>query len=156
MDLSAQILATWLQHQETMLFLLQYLPDAALETTLSKRGGRTVGKQLLHLYQVRCMYLESFAKKESVTLSNFEKDYLPSKTELLNAFEQSGNLLGRYLEYCLQEKAGKAVGFKTGVVGMLGYFIAHEAHHRGHLLLTAKQAGIKLPEALKWGLWESK
>jgi uncharacterized damage-inducible protein DinB len=32
--------------------------------------------------------------------------------------------------------------------------IAHEGHHRGHAMLTLKQCGIKLPDVLKWGLWE--
>ena len=37
---------------------------------------------------------------------------------------------------------------------MLGYFIAHESHHRGSILLTLKQCGEKIPDAVKWGLWE--
>jgi uncharacterized damage-inducible protein DinB len=37
---------------------------------------------------------------------------------------------------------------------MLGYFISHESHHRGSILLTLKQCGEKIPDAVKWGLWE--
>jgi hypothetical protein len=39
-------------------------------------------------------------------------------------------------------------------VVMIGYYISHEAHHRGHALLTAKTQGIPLPDSLKWGVWE--
>jgi uncharacterized damage-inducible protein DinB len=37
---------------------------------------------------------------------------------------------------------------------MLGYFISHESHHRGNILLTLKQSGEKISDAVKWGLWE--
>lgn len=37
---------------------------------------------------------------------------------------------------------------------MLGYFTAHEAQHRGDILLVLKQKGFKLPKELKDGIWE--
>ena len=35
---------------------------------------------------------------------------------------------------------------------MLGYFISHESHHRGNILLTLKQSGEKIADTVKWGL----
>lgn len=52
------------------------------------------------------------------------------------------------------DDGGKVKGFKKGVLPLLGYFIAHESHHRGNMLLTLKQSGEKFPDAIKWGLWE--
>ena len=52
------------------------------------------------------------------------------------------------------ENGGKVKGFKKGVIPMLGYFISHESHHRGNILLTLKQCSEKIPDSLKWGLWE--
>ena len=37
---------------------------------------------------------------------------------------------------------------------MLGYFISHESHHRGSIMLTLKQSGERIPDTVKWGLWE--
>jgi uncharacterized damage-inducible protein DinB len=48
---------------------------------------------------------------------------------------------------------GKVGGFKRDMVALLGYLIAHESHHRGSILLTAKQAGHTLREELRWGIW---
>jgi len=45
-------------------------------------------------------------------------------------------------------------GGKKGVIPMLGYFVSYESHHRGNILLSLKQSGEKIPDALKWGLWE--
>ncbi len=49
---------------------------------------------------------------------------------------------------------GNVKGFKRGVVTLLGYFIHHEAHHRGNILLTLKLCGYKLPTELQYGIWE--
>jgi uncharacterized damage-inducible protein DinB len=32
--------------------------------------------------------------------------------------------------------------------------ISHDAHHRGHIMLTLKQAKVKRPDYLRFGLWE--
>jgi hypothetical protein len=71
----------------------------------------------------------------------------------LAAFEQSGLLMEKYIEHCLTN-GGVVSNFRRGVVPMVGYYISHEAHHRGGILLTMKQCGIKIPDALKWGIWD--
>ena len=49
---------------------------------------------------------------------------------------------------------GRVKGFERGVVALVGYLIAHDAHHRGHALLTLKQCGVQRPECLRYGLWD--
>jgi uncharacterized damage-inducible protein DinB len=36
---------------------------------------------------------------------------------------------------------------------ILTYFVAHEAHHRGQLLLVARQLGHPVPKAASGHLW---
>jgi hypothetical protein len=97
--------------------------------------------------------LESFSKVIDRRLVKFESKESPGKGVLLGAFEQSGEVMGEYMQFCI-ENQGAVSNFKRGVVPMLGYYISHEAHHRGNILLTMKQSGYKLPDALKWGIWE--
>jgi uncharacterized damage-inducible protein DinB len=46
--------------------------------------------------------------------------------------------------------------FPTDVVHLLNYFVAHEAHHRGQLVMSARQLGHKLPKEVTGGLWQWK
>ncbi|HXL57521.1 MAG TPA: DinB family protein [Chitinophagaceae bacterium] len=111
----------------------------------------TVKNQIIERWRMH--KLKAFAKKLSMPLISFQKDESPPKKLLLEAFEQSGMVIEKYLEQCIS-KEGKATNFKSGVVAMLGYYISHEAHHRGNILLSMKQCGFKISDELKWGIWD--
>ena len=37
---------------------------------------------------------------------------------------------------------------------VLAYFVAHEAHHRGQIVMTARALGQRLPSEVTNGLWQ--
>jgi uncharacterized damage-inducible protein DinB len=37
---------------------------------------------------------------------------------------------------------------------VLAYFVAHEAHHRGQIVMLARQLGRRLPSDVSAGLWQ--
>jgi uncharacterized damage-inducible protein DinB len=39
---------------------------------------------------------------------------------------------------------------------VLTYFVAHEAHHRGQIVMVARQTGHRLPSAITAALWQWK
>jgi uncharacterized damage-inducible protein DinB len=39
---------------------------------------------------------------------------------------------------------------------VLTYFVAHEAHHRGQIVMVARQTGHRLPREIAAGLWHWK
>lgn len=151
--LEKQIIDTWFINHRTNLMLIGELTQEALDYTTSKRGGGTIGHQLAHIYNVRFWKLEKFDKKlisDIATIAAEDKKTIPM---LKDCHTLSANRVAEVLEDGLKQNA-TIKGFKRGVVPLLGYFISHEAHHRGNILLTLKTCGFKITDKLKYGIWE--
>jgi len=148
-----QLLAAWQTHHKMNLLLMDSIPDAAMQKTLSTRGGRTIYQQLIHIHNVRMQWLEICAKDIFKKYKVLDKEAAFDRKGLRKAFDDSAKGIEELLSRSWDD-GGKVKGFKKGVIPMLGYFISHESHHRGNILLTLKQSGEKIPDAVKWGLWE--
>ncbi len=147
-----ELLEAWMTNHRINVCLLEALTDEGLGSTLSARGGRDVARQFAHLHNVRIWHLEKRAKDLAAGLETFESKYSPSKLELLDALSGSTDAVGTFLVDVL-EGVPKRRGFKKGVFTTLAYFVAHESHHRGSILLTLKQCGHMPPKNVVYGLW---
>jgi uncharacterized damage-inducible protein DinB len=148
-----QLLDAWQIHQKMNLLLLDAITEAGMQTSLSTRGGRTVYQQWVHVHNVRMQWLEICAKDIFANYKTINKDAAHDRKALRKSLEDSAKAIATLLERSWDD-GGKVKGFKKGVIPLLGYFISHESHHRGHTMLTLKQAGEKLPDSVKWGIWE--
>ena len=122
--------------------------------TLSARGGRDVSRQFAHLHTQRLRWLEAKGGKDLLEgLPEFESKEQPSRVQLTKAFKASGKALGTFFrEAGSGERPVK--GQKKGVAVSVGYFIAHEGHHRGSILLTLKQCGHNVDKSTLYGIWD--
>ncbi len=148
-----QLLDTWNINQQMNKFLIENITDTGLQRSLSTRGGRTVYLQWVHIHNVRMQWLEICAKDIFKKYKVIDKDAAIDRKGLLKALNDSAAGIEALLEKSWDDN-GKVKGFKKGVITFLGYFISHESHHRGNIMLTLKQSGEKIPDAVKWGIWE--
>ena len=148
-----QLIDAWKINNRMSLLFIDTIDDEGMQKTLSKRGGRTVYLQLVHVHNVRMRWIEIAAKGIFKNYKQLDKEAPYDKKLLRRSFEESGKVVKELIDRSWND-GGKVKGFKKGLIPMISYLIAHEAHHRGHAILTLKQSGIKLPDTLKWGLWE--
>jgi uncharacterized damage-inducible protein DinB len=148
-----QLLNAWSINQNMNTLLIKNTSDAGMQKTLSLRGGRTIFLQWVHIHNVRMQWLEIAARDIFQLYKTLPKEVQYDKKMLLETLEGSSNGLQALFERSWEE-GGKVKGFKKGLIPLLGYFISHESHHRGNMLLTLKQSGEKVPDVVKWGLWE--
>ncbi len=124
-----------------------------MKSTLSKRGGRDVAAQFAHMHNNRVWQLEKRAKDLAKGLVIFPTKTSPSKAALKKALKSSTNAIGRFMQDIVDGKP-KRRGFKKGLPTTFAYFVAHESHHRGSILLTLKECGHKLDNAASYGIWD--
>jgi uncharacterized damage-inducible protein DinB len=148
-----QLIEAWRINNKMNFLLIDTLDDTGMQKTLSTRGGRTIYQQLVHVHNVRMSWLEIIAKDIYAKYKLLDKESLYNKKLLRNAFEESSTGVEEFIKQSW-EKGGAVKSFKKGLIPFIAYFISHESHHRGQALLTLKQSGVKIPDTLKWGLWE--
>jgi uncharacterized damage-inducible protein DinB len=150
--LKEQLQEAWGTNNKINMLFIELIDEAHGHHCLSARG-RTVYEQLAHLHNVRMQWLDIVAKDICKNYETIGKDASLDKKILVEALGGSGKGIEAFIDKSW-EKEGKVNSFKKGLIPFIGYLIAHESHHRGNVLLTLKQTGVKIPDELKWGIWD--
>lgn len=146
----------WQTNNRINLYLLDHIDRAGMECSLSKRGGRGVAGQFAHIHNNRVWHLEKRAPDLLDGLVVFPPKTPPSKAALKKAISDSGKAIETFLTDSA-EGGPKRRRFKKGEHSALAYFVAHESHHRGIILLTLKECGHPLDKDARyaiWGMWD--
>ena len=148
-----ELIEAWRVNNRINLFLIDHISDEGMRCTLSKRGGRDVCRQFAHMHSVRVWKLQNWDKTFAEGLQTFETQDHPSKERLKGALSDSGAQIARFIEAAGKGET-KSPGLKMGLGVSVGYFISHESHHRGSILLTLKQCGHRVDQRTQYAIWD--
>jgi len=165
--LAEELRTTWRTNHRINLRLLADIRDEGFEDTLSTRGGRGVAGEFAHMHDNRCQQLTKRAPDLAEDLAFFSGKYStrpkdappPSRDELIAAHEASAAAVETFLVEALHSPpklprgAPRRRAFKRGIVTTLTYLVAHDAHHRGRILLTLKASGHALDKKTQTAIW---
>ena len=137
--------------------LLEHLDPAAWR---AKPPGkvRTIAAIFTHVHNVRCKWVRLTAPHLKVPLQLNRSRCTPQQARagLVESAARCAEMLGeafggggRVEEF---RRDGLASAWPVGVE-MLCYMVAHEAHHRGQVLMLAHQLGFPLPTKVMSGIW---
>ncbi len=153
MDFLDQIIESWYTNNRINLLLIDHISDEGMACTLSMRGGRNVSRQFAHLHTNRVWHMQKRAPHLAENLHAFGTNDEPDRSMLRERLEHSGDVLADYLRLAVSGDS-RVKCFKKGPVAYLSYFIAHESHHRGNILLTLKQSGHPADKDARYAIWD--
>jgi len=160
-DLRDTIFNTWRTSNRVTVFLVEHLPPALWTSAVPGAPRRTIRMIAGHLHNARCMWIKTLGQELGVTVPRSVDRRRVGRRELILALERSSRGILRLLTLGC-EQGGRIPTASTytwrnlplDVGHVLAYFVAHEAHHRGQIVLVARALGYRLPSAVTGGLWQ--
>lgn len=162
-DLGATMLAAWRTNNRVTMSLVERLPAALWETPVPGTPRRTVRMIAAHVHNARCSWVRTLGREHGIPTPARVDQRRVTRRQLVAALKRSGNGIEAVLKLGL-ESEGKVPPSKGYVwrnlaldVGhVLTYFVAHEGHHRGQILMIARQTGQRLSREEAGELWQWK
>jgi uncharacterized damage-inducible protein DinB len=139
----------WRLNNRVNLRLLDGLSDEQLAATIAPRG-KAVASYFQHIHMARFHWLQRRATAMSKRVKRLAAGTL-DRALVRQALLDSGEAMAEV--FSETKRTGKVKGAKFGPLGFLGYALAHEAHHRGQILLHLKIARLPLDRAFTYSLW---
>jgi uncharacterized damage-inducible protein DinB len=160
-DARATLLRAWRTSARVTAFLTERLPAELWDAKIPGEPQRTVRMLAAHLHNSRCGWIRTLGREHGIAVPALVDRRRVTRPQLVTALRRSARGIEALLVLGF-DAGGKVPPSKAYVwrnlpldVGhVLAYFVAHEAHHRGQLVMLARQLGHRLPSATVNGLWQ--
>jgi uncharacterized damage-inducible protein DinB len=154
------LLAAWRTNNRVTVYLIERLPAELWRASLPGAPRRTVGMMAAHLHNSRCRWIRTLGDELGVVEPSRVEARQVTRRQLVPALRRSGEGILALLRIGC-ERGGTIPpsalytwrNLPLDVGHVLTYFVAHEGHHRGQIVLAARALGVRLPKEVTEGLW---
>jgi uncharacterized damage-inducible protein DinB len=157
------LVETWAANDAMNQLVLAHLDPRAWREALPVpgRGGRTIAAAFAHLRNCRLNWLRRNAPhlRCPAPLDPYRCTMTQAKAALKKSAAQCGRMLADALSGSPNRQAkqfSRDAWTRTWPAGatMFAYMFAHEAHHRGQILMLAHQLGYRVPPKVNVWNWD--
>ena len=161
LDQPDMLLAAWRTNNRVTVFLVEHLPLELWGATVPGAPRRTVRMIAGHIHNARCMWIKTLGKEYGIAVPRAVDRHKVGSEELISALGQSSRGIIELLTLGCDRGGTIPVSssytwrnLPLDVGHVLTYFVAHEGHHRGQIVMLARQLGYRLPVEITGGLWQ--
>ena len=161
LDQREMLLATWSTNNRVTAFLVENLPPELWGASVPGAPRRTVRMIAGHMHNARCMWIKTLGKEHGIAVPRAVNRHKVGTKELISALGRSSRGIISLLTLGLDRGGAIPVSssyawrnLPLDVGHVLTYFVAHEGHHRGQIVMLARQLGYRLPAEITNGLWQ--
>jgi uncharacterized damage-inducible protein DinB len=157
----AAVIASWRTNARVTAYLIERLPLPLWTAPMPGSPQRSVRTVAAHLHNARCRWIRTLGQEHGLKVPVFVDRRTVTPGRLLAALDRSSRGIESLLELGCA-RGGQLPGSKAyvwrnlplDVEHVLTYFVAHEAHHRGQIVMLARQLGHRLTNQIAGGLWQ--
>jgi uncharacterized damage-inducible protein DinB len=158
-EVRTALLEIWSANERMNQLILEHLDPRAWRAKPPGGKSRTIAAIFSHVHNIRRKWVRLSAPHLKLP-AELDRSHLTQK-QAKAAFAESANRCSEMLADALTAKParvrkfhrdGWAPSWPAGPT-MVAYMLAHEAHHRGQVLMLAHQLGFALPERAGSGIW---
>jgi uncharacterized damage-inducible protein DinB len=162
-ELRASLLAAWQTNNRVTMRLVHDLPPALWDLSVPGAPGRPIRAIAAHLHNARCSWIKTLGSEHGIASPARVDHHRVTPRQLVADLKHSCAAMEALLKLCFasQDQLPPSKGYvwrnlSLDVGHLLTYFVAHEAHHRGQIVMVARQTGHRLPKSVDAGLWQWK
>jgi uncharacterized damage-inducible protein DinB len=160
LDQQEMLLAAWRTNNRVNTFLFEHLPRELWGATVPGAPRRTVRMIAGHIHNARCMWIKTLGEEHGIVVPRAVNRQKVAPKELITALDRSSRGMISLLTLGF-ERDGVIPNSRLytwrnlplDVGHVLSYFVAHEGHHRGQIVMLARQLGHRLPVEVTGGIW---
>jgi uncharacterized damage-inducible protein DinB len=155
------LVVAWETSNRVTEFLFENLPSELWSEKIPGAPNRTIGMIAGHIHNARCMWLKmiggQYGTKAPISIDRRNI----TRTILLPALRRSNKSMVEFIKEAIDTEGSLKMkipwsNIPPDITHVISYLIAHEAHHRGQIVLVARALGQRLPQKVVDGLWHWK
>jgi uncharacterized damage-inducible protein DinB len=160
-ELGESVVAAWRTNSRVTAYLVERIPAALWDAPIPGAPRRTMRMIAGHVHNCRCSWLQTLGREHGIAVPALVDRQKVGRRELLAALKRSSKGIEQLLELGIAagghlppSKAYVWRNLPLDVPHVLTYFVAHEGHHRGQIVMLARQLGHRLASDVTGGLWD--